>query len=112
MIQLGSCLEDQENDLKIYVLLRAVSHFEEQFKRLPGLFPFHPLFISFSFLFPSFSFSFLFLFCKLRLNDRNEGIHDEEVETDIPMLKKSVLSVLGSMGISNSPIKDEFIHEM
>ena len=68
-------MEDQENNLKIYVLLRAVWHFEELHKRLPG-------------------------------------IHDEEVEADIPLLKKSVLAVINALGISNNSIKDEIIHEM
>jgi hypothetical protein len=67
-------LEDQENNLKIYVLLRAVSHFEEQHKRMPG-------------------------------------IHDGEVESDIPLLKKSVLAVINALGLNNNSIKDEIIHE-
>jgi len=72
---IGNRLEDQEDNLKIYVLLRAVCHFEEQHKRLPG-------------------------------------IHDEDVEGDIPLLKKSVLAVISALGINNNSIKDEIIHEM
>jgi len=75
VVAAGNSLEDQENNLKIYVLLRAVWHFEEQHKRLPG-------------------------------------IHDEEVESDIPLLKKSVLAVINALGISNNSVKDEIIHEM
>ena len=68
-------MEDQENNIVLYVLFRAVSHFEEQYKRFPG-------------------------------------IHDEEVETDIPLLKKSVIAILSALGINSNPIKDEYIHEM
>ncbi|KAJ3064466.1 NEDD8-activating enzyme E1 regulatory subunit [Podochytrium sp. JEL0797] len=43
---------------------------------------------------------------------RYPGYHDQEVETDIGLLKKSCSTVLTRMGLATSVIGDDLIHEM
>jgi len=73
--QLGSLLEEPNNNAVFYLLLRSVDRFYAQYGRYPGW-------------------------------------TDEQVQTDIPLLKQHVASLLSDLSINSSAVPDEAIHEI
>jgi len=43
---------------------------------------------------------------------RYPGAHNNQVELDIPLLKKTVVSMLSKSGLANELVPDDYIHEM